>query len=441
MGLAGMSSDVVSLRPTHPSTRPAPGAPPVRRHTLLIVDDEVDVLESLRHLFHRAYRVLTASSGDQAVELLGQNEVHLILSDQRMPGMTGDAFLSEARRLQPDAIRMLFTGYADIQAVINAVNEGHIFRYILKPWDAAELEGVIRQAAEQYELLAERKRLIAELQQANARLQLANEELALAGQLKSAFIEVASHEFNTPITLVLGLSELLRLMNPDRNEQERAIVERISQSARQLAKLVTSTLTVMRADDFRRTLLVAPVELAPLLHHAVDQLLPFVQTRNLRLVDAVSDGLGVFEVDADKVDAAVVNLLTNAIKFTPDGNAITLTARPAGADEAEIVVADTGIGLDEKSLGQLFRPFFTQFEASRHSSGDFGFNKRGLGLGLSIVKQFVEMHGGTVSAESLLGTGTRVTIRLPRRRPPGTDPLATPLTPLADSSPTTPGGA
>ncbi len=107
---------------------------------------------------------------------------------------------------------MLFTGYADIQAVINAVNEGHIFRYILKPWDAADLEGVIRQAAEQYELLADRKRLIAELQAANAQLTRANEELAEAGQLKSAFIEVASHEFNTPITLVLGLSELLRLL-------------------------------------------------------------------------------------------------------------------------------------------------------------------------------------------------------------------------------------
>ena len=218
-----MSPEAATPRPTL-QPAPAAGAGPARRHTLLVVDDEVDVLESLRHLFHRTYRVVTASTGDQAVEVLRNQEVHLILSDQRMPGMTGDAFLSQARKLQPDAIRMLFTGYADIQAVINAVNEGHIFRYILKPWDAAELEGVIRQAAEQYELLAERKRLIAQLQAANAELTRANEELALTGQLKSAFIEVASHEFNTPITLVLGLSELMRLLNPERNEQERAIV-------------------------------------------------------------------------------------------------------------------------------------------------------------------------------------------------------------------------
>jgi signal transduction histidine kinase len=385
-----------------------------RRHTLLVVDDEVDVLESLRHLFHRSYRVLTASSGDQALDHLRHNDVHLILSDQRMPGMSGDVFLSHARKLRPDAIRMLFTGYADIQAVINAVNEGHIFRYILKPWDAVELEGVIRQAAEQYELLAERKRLIAELQATNAKLTQANAELAEAGQLKSAFIEVASHEFNTPITLMLGLSELLRLLNPDRDEQERALVERISESARQLGRLVTNTLTLMRAADFRQTLQRAPVELAPLLCKVAGQVMPFVQARKLRLTVEIADDLGTFEVDPDKLAASVVNLLTNAIKFTPDGGEIALRASLVEPDEARIQVADRGIGLEPRAVNRLFQPFFTQFDPSLHSSGDFGFKKRGLGLGLSIVKQFVELHGGRISAESTLGEGTTVTILLPR---------------------------
>lgn len=410
-----MSSELSTPRSFAQPTRPPSGQGAHRRHTLLIVDDEVDVLESLRHLFHRAYRVITASSGQGAVEVLEHEEVHLILSDQRMPGMSGDAFLSIARRTQPDAIRMLFTGYADIQAVINAVNEGHIYRYILKPWDAADLEGVIRQAADQYELLAERKRLIAELQAANAQLTRANAELALAGQLKSSFIEVASHEFNTPITLVLGLSELLRLLDPERNEQERAIVERISASAGQLARLVTNTLTLMRADDFRRTLKRSEVDLVALLRRVVAQIMPFIRARNLRLVDNLPDDLGEFEVDADKVEAVVVNLLTNAIKFTPDGNEISLSARLVSADEVEIQVGDTGIGLDARSLEHLFQPFFTQFDASRHSSGDFGFNKRGLGLGLSIVKQFVDLHGGRIHVDSEPGVGTTVTIRLPRR--------------------------
>ena len=416
-----MNPSVETPRPSTRTGRSEPSAGPERRHSLLIVDDEVDVCESLRHLFHRSYRVLTANAGDAALEILSRNEVHLILSDQRMPGMPGDIFLRRARQLRPDAIRMLFTGYADIQAVINAVNEGHIFRYILKPWDADELETVLHQAAEQYELLAERRRLIAELQSTNARLTQANEELEQAGQLKSAFMEVASHEFNTPITLVLGLSELLRLLNPSRADAEKAIVDQIAAAAYQLAKLVKNTLTLMRSDDFRRKLQRAPTDLALLLRRIIEKVQPFLQARKLQLVDDISAGLGDFEVDADKIDAAVVNLLTNAIKFTPDGKTITLSARLSNPDEAEIVVADTGIGLDSRSLNQLFRPFFTEFDSSRHSSGDFGFNKRGLGLGLSIARLFIEMHGGRVSAESEPGEGTRVTIRLPRRSLPEPD--------------------
>lgn len=408
-----MSPDSVIPTPPPPVSRTAGVSS--RKHSLLIVDDEVDVLESLHHLFHRAYRVLTAGSGDEAVEILNKEDVHLILSDQRMPGMTGDQFLGHARRTRPDAIRMLFTGYADIQAVINAVNEGHIFRYILKPWDAGDLETTLRQATEQYELLAERKRLIAELQATNARLTAANEELDRAGKLKSAFIEVASHEFNTPITLVLGLSELLRLLNPERDAQERAIVERISTGARQLAKLVAGTLTLMRADDFRRTLQRGPVDLTVLLRHVAEKIQPFVSARNLQLKLNVAGDLGTFDLDADKIDGCVVNLLTNAIKFTPDGKAIELSAKLLGPDEAEIQVSDQGVGVDEESLDHFFQPFFTQFDPSRHSSGDFGFNKRGLGIGLSIVKQFVELHGGTVAAQSEPGVGTRITIRLPRR--------------------------
>ncbi len=391
-----------------------------RRHTLLIVDDEVDVLESLRHQFHRTYKVLTAGSGGQAVSVLNTNEVQLILSDQRMPGMQGDSFLSQARRLQPDAIRMLFTGYADIQAVINAVNEGHIFRYILKPWDTVELEGIIRQAAEQYDLLAERKRLIAELQAANTQLLHANEELARAGQLKTAFIEVASHEFNTPITLVLGLTELLKMANPNPADDEREILRQITASGRQLSRLVTSMLTLLRAEDFRRTLQRSPVELSGLIQDVVDQVRPFIHARQLHLHLAVAGDLGTFEIDADKISAVLVNLLTNAIKFTPDQGHIELSAELEDGDEARICVADRGVGLEPQALKHLFQPFFTQFDPSRHSSGDFGFCKRGLGLGLSISKQFVEMHGGEISAASAPDGGTRITVRLPRRaRTPG----------------------
>ncbi len=394
----------------------------LRRHTLLVVDDEPDVLESLRHLFHRVYRVLTADSGASALEILAREEVEVVLSDQRMPGMSGDAFLARARQIRPDAVRILFTGYADIQAVINAVNEGRIFRYILKPWDPAELEGIIKQAVEQFELLADRKRLIEQLQDTNAQLLQANQELAEANLLKTAFIEVASHEFNTPITLVLGLSELLKLLNPQRDSRETEVVERIVAGARQLARLVASTLTLMRAEDFRQNLRLEPVQLGPLLRDVAARVEPFVRSRGQRFQSTIDENLGEFEIDAAKVGDAVLNLLTNAIKFTPDGGEVELQARLVGADEAEILVNDHGVGVEPRVLRQMFQPFFTEFDPSCHSSGDFGFQKRGLGLGLSIVRQFIELHGGRVSAMSKPGEGTRIVIHLPRHPFPSREP-------------------
>ncbi len=390
-----------------------PDLPP--KPTLLIVDDEPDVLDSLRHLFHRRYRVLTAESGREALALLESNDVAVLLSDQRMPGMTGDELLARVREIRPEVVRLLFTGYADIQAVIKAVNQGGIFRYILKPWDAVELESIVRQAADQYALLAERRRLLDELQQANARLVVTNRELAEANTLKTAFLEVASHELNTPITIIQGLADLLRLLRQDRDDQEQELIDQLSHSAHHLSRLVASMLKLMRANDFRRALRTVPTDLSALLREVADQLHPFVRARNQQMNVALSEELGEFEVDADKVRDMVTNLLSNAVKFTPDGGILALSARPIDEGQAaEIVVEDRGIGLDERALEHLFEPFFTEFDPAYHSSGELGFGKRGLGLGLSLVKRFVELHGGSVRAESQAGQGTRITVRLPR---------------------------
>jgi signal transduction histidine kinase len=412
-----------------------------RQRTLLIVDDEADVLDSLRHQFHRSYRVLTCIAGSEAIQVLKEDDVEVILTDQRMPGMSGDQFLRAARQLKPDAIRMLFTGYADMQAVINAVNEGAIFRYILKPWDTAELEGIIRQGVEHYDLLAERRRLVEELQATNSQLTRANLELARAGQLKTAFIEVASHEFNTPITLILGLTELLRLSNVARPDHEQEILRQITGSGQQLTRLVTNMLTLLRAEDFRRTLQPAPVNLAELLERVIDPVRPFMSARGIQLRMELAPQLGTFELDADKISTVFINLLTNAIKFTRDGGTIELFARMASDDEAEIVVQDHGVGMEPEALKHLFQPFFTQLDPSRHSSGNFGFCKRGLGLGLSIAKQFVEMHGGRIDAESREGEGTRVRVRLNRYARAGEDALPGHTADLAAAARTEQGSA
>ena len=424
-----------------PNVAPARSAPPGRKHTLLIVDDEPDVLDSLRHLFHRRYRVLTAESGREGLDLLDAEDVHVILSDQRMPGMAGDQFLKAASERKPDAVRLLFTGYAEIQTVVDAVNKGGIFRYIHKPWEPGELESTIAQAAGQYELLAERRKLVSDLKLANEQLVEANRDLVEADRLKTAFLEVASHEFNTPITIVQGLSEILRLTDGDRPDDEREIIDQIAESAAQLARLVASMLKLMRAGDFRAPLRTVPTDLAKLLREVAAQAAPFAPPRGLTFHVDVPEDLGIFAVDPEKVRDAVLNLLTNAIKFTPDGGDVALSAS-ADDSEARIVVADKGIGLDERALSHLFEPFFTEFDASTHSSGEMGFGKRGLGLGLSLVKRFIELHGGTVEAASATGQGTTITLTLPRSPRSGfrgmmeeADPGAKPDAPTPSPSP------
>src|SRR5690348_13298450 len=109
------------------------------RPTILVVDDEPEVLLSVHDLLRMDYRVLTCQRGAEAVEILGSGrEVHVVLSDQRMPGMSGVEVLEAAKGLQPDATRLLVTAYADIKAVIDAINQGNVFRYITKPWEPEE---------------------------------------------------------------------------------------------------------------------------------------------------------------------------------------------------------------------------------------------------------------------------------------------------------------
>lgn len=120
--------------------------------TLLFVDDEPDIVDSLRRSFRKAYTVLTATSGDEALEVLKTRNIDLIISDQRMPGMTGDAMLAKAKELQPDAIRILLTGYSDLESLVKCVNEAGIYKYITKPWEPEMLRLTVDRALEHLDI-------------------------------------------------------------------------------------------------------------------------------------------------------------------------------------------------------------------------------------------------------------------------------------------------
>jgi len=385
------------------------------RHTILVVDDEPDVVKSVKDLLRLDYRVLGATSATEGLRILQKEEVHIVMTDQRMPEMTGVEFLGHARGDAPEAIRLLFTGYADIKAVIDAINQGSVYRYISKPWDPDELQSIIREAAQRYELLSERKNLLKQLQEQNTELEETNAELKRANDLKHAFIQVASHELRTPLTILIGLTRLSSTL-PDVKDPLKDWLGRIDSAAKRLQHLVDQLVTILMAGKFDVSAIERRLtDLAPLLNQAADDVRPFTQLRGQRLVVDFPEDLGAMEVAGDKLRDGVNHLLLNAIKFTPDGGTITLSAARTPDRGAQIHITDTGCGIDTDCKARLFEPFFTGFDVSHHSSGTFEHGRKGLGLGLSVVKAFIEMHGGTVDVQSAPGQGTTFTLTLPPR--------------------------
>ena len=133
------------------------------KRPILVVDDEPNMLLSLRDLLRRDFEVNTAQSGAEGIAILEQKPIHVVMTDQRMPQMTGVEFLTRVKDDHPGAIRMIFTGYADLSALIDAINEGNVFRYVAKPWDPDDLIAALQEAGRQYDLIVERKRLLADL--------------------------------------------------------------------------------------------------------------------------------------------------------------------------------------------------------------------------------------------------------------------------------------
>jgi response regulator RpfG family c-di-GMP phosphodiesterase len=160
-----------------------------KKHTLLVIDDEMDVCDSVHDLLRREFRVLKARSAMEGLKLMQENEVHIIMTDQRMPQVTGVELLTRVLRGQPHAVRMLFTGYADLESIVQAINQGHIFKFLKKPWQPDELEHAVREAAAEYDRLIEQAealvRLREEMQQLRNRVAALEQEVARLLESKS----------------------------------------------------------------------------------------------------------------------------------------------------------------------------------------------------------------------------------------------------------------
>jgi response regulator RpfG family c-di-GMP phosphodiesterase len=155
------------------------------KHCLLVVDDEPNVCDSVHDLLRREFRVLKANSAEEGYRIMQEEEVHIVMSDQRMPQITGVELLAKVKSRYPQAIRMLFTGFADLESIVAAINQGHVYQFLKKPWQPEELEGAVRQAAAEYERLSrdaeERERLKLVVQDLLIRVSALENELRRLG--------------------------------------------------------------------------------------------------------------------------------------------------------------------------------------------------------------------------------------------------------------------
>jgi response regulator RpfG family c-di-GMP phosphodiesterase len=164
------------------------------RHTILCLDDERNILQSLKRLLRReGYNMLLASSGEEAFKLLEENDVHLIISDQRMPQMSGTEFLAKVKDKYPDVLRVILTGYTDVDSITESINKGHIYKFFLKPWNDHNLKLEIRQALDQYDLIKANQHLDETVVRQNRELQQINEKLEDIVEERTREIALQNH--------------------------------------------------------------------------------------------------------------------------------------------------------------------------------------------------------------------------------------------------------
>jgi signal transduction histidine kinase len=344
------------------------------KHTVLCVDDEIDNVDALERLFRKQYTVLKATSGKEALVLLDQHPepVSVIITDQRMPEMTGVEFLQRTIESHPETVRILLTGYTDLESVITAVNQGQIFRYLTKPWDSVDLTNTVNQAVERFTLSQE-------LKKKNAELSKALDELKSLDKAKSNFMILINHELKTPLTSVLSFASLLS--ESALGEEDRLMVSRILKSAERLKSLVDDVLLIVRSEMNQLKIDMTPVTLVDAEECLSKDVRHLMTTKNQKLVSHL-EPLTV-EADARLLKQVMLRLIHNAAKFGLDGSDIFVESMKNGS-YMRFVVHNKGPQIAPAVIDKILKPFFIDEDVMHHATG--------MGLGLTICQSILKSH-------------------------------------------------
>ncbi len=246
-----------------------------------------------------------------------------------------------------------------------------------------------------------------ELQETNAELEAANTRLKELDRMKSQFLSHCSHELRTPLTSIKGFAEnMLRGMVGPLEERQHLYLTRINANADRLTRMIADLLDLSRIEAGTIRLHHQSVALLDLVEQVGQEFMPLLQPKKQQLIIDTPDQPLFVWADPDRIHQIVTNLVHNAHKFTPENGQITITASQGSNHEISLAVSDTGPGIPQDALANLFQPF-----VQAHRKPEIG--TQGLGLGLSIVKQLVELHGASITVESTIGAGTAFRLQFP----------------------------
>lgn len=348
------------------------------RKVLLVIDDEEQTVRAVRHLFRRRYKVLGATRAAEGLALMDDNDVSVILCDQRMPGMSGAEFFEAVRAEHPDAVRILITAYSDIQALVRSVNRGQIFGYLAKPWNPEELEQVVDTAMAHRQLLDDKRAMTAELAEKNDALRRVNAELR-------AFTHVVAHDLKEPLRTISAYVDFLESDYPDLTRGEPAsYIKSIDRCARHMHHLITDLLQFAELEHKQTE--PAPVDLERLARQTCELLSGAIGRTGAEVV--VHGPLPAVMGNESRLLMLLQNLVSNGIKFNQ--------SRPPRVDIGvsgprdgliEIYVKDNGIGISPEYQSQIFGIF-----ERLHARSEYP----GTGAGLAIVQRIAESHGGAI---------------------------------------------
>lgn len=386
---------------------------------VLVADDEASILRAISAVLGaEGCSVQICGDGESALRLIAQEHFDVVISDIRMPGMTGLELLAQLRASRPELPVILISGYADLETAVAAVKE-HAFDFILKPFHPEHIISTVRKAFEfrrlvemerEYKGLLEETvvRSAVELRQYVEQLRQARNEAVEASRLKSQFIATISHEIRTPLNGIVGLLDLLMYKEQLPHQQEYFAM--LKDASDYLSGLLGNILDFSKLSCGRLALEEKTFSLRQMLETAANMARVRARRKGLNCDLLVDDELpDVLIGDEARLNQVLLNLLDNAIKFTEQGG-ITLrvcSAENPGGGTARSLrllfsVADTGMGIPYDCQSAIFESFI---------QGDGSHTKQhgGAGLGLSLARQIVESMDGVLTVESEEGKGSNFT--------------------------------